>query len=466
MNARAPTFDGEPVAGNREQTVSSPSRFNLDGIINSLQSIATVSEALRILGAAVILASMSVFMLQGWSDGNDIRRYLLLLTQTGLLTAAGFVLSHLVKETKGARLFFGLALMSIPANFTILGALLYSVVQWDGGLITYPGYADWRIKDLASVGATMGGAMLMLVPVTLFSFAVMARRSATSLSCHFLLLNSLLLLPIRSSIAAGTIALIGVVYALYVVSQLTRQNLSLNTGEGKFALAILFVPLGIILFRSMYFYQVDSLMIAMISLALFLSARQAAEFPDRNPNLAFLLELASWPLALIIPLALIVALDPGLASALKAPVFSVIYAALAGDVIRRTKSPMLGQAIAVSIGAAVAVSFTGAVMLSPSATTALFSIAAGIFLVLWGAAGNKVLTISAGVITLGAGALLGFDDIVNLIVASSWIDLAIFGATAIALGSVLDRHGVAAKLRLEHWYGHINKDKDAIATER
>ena len=455
MNTRASAFGSEEI-------VLSTSRFSKEAILQSIRNFATLSEALRLIGAAVIVASMSVFLLQGWNEGNDIRRYLLLLTQTGLLAAAGFAMSHIVKEYRGARLFFGLALVSVPANFTILGALLYSVMQWDGGLTTYPGYADWRIEDVANIGITMSAAMLVLVPVTLFCFAIMARRSVKPLSLHFLLLNALLLLPIRTSVAAGSIALAGVVYALFVIGKLTRENLALKTGEGKFALATLFIPLGIILFRSMYFYQVDSLMVAMVAMVLFLAARQASQFPDRNARLGLALELVSWPLAMIVALALTDAIGPNVSAGIKAAIFSTTYAALALDVIRRTSSGKLAKAIVVSISIAVAVSFTFSVALSPTATSALFSVAAGVLLLLWGAAGRKLVTIVAGLVTLGAGVLFGFDAIVQLIITSSWIDLAIFGASAIALGSILDRHGVAIKLRLTQWYGGANKEENAL----
>ena len=463
MNRRASAFDSDLIADNGEEIVLSTSRFSADIIMQSVRNFATLSEALRMLGAAVILTSMSVFLLQGWNDGNDIRRYLLLLAQTGLLAGAGFAMSHLVKETRGARSFFGLALVSIPANFTILGALLYSVFQWDGGLTTYPGYADWRIEDVTSIGVTMSAAMLVLVPVALFCFAIMARHSAKALSMHFLVLNALLFLPIRSSVAAGTIALAGIVYALFVMSKLTRKDLALKTGEGKFALATLIIPPGIILFRSMYFYQVDSLMIAMVAMALFLAARQASQFPDRSERLATALELASWPLALVFSIALTHALEPGIRSDLMAPVFVATFGALGFDVIRRTGNRTLAKAIGVSVSIAAAVSFTISVMLIPTAISALFSVAAGLALIAWGAARSDLVCIIAGPLTLGAGALFGFDAILQLIVSSSWVDLAIFGASAIVLGSVLDRHGVAIKLRLTNWLS--NADKERIALE-
>jgi hypothetical protein len=105
------------------------------------------------------------------------------------------------------------------------------------------------------------------------------------------------------------------------------------------------------------------------------------------------------------------------------------------------------------------------VALLPSALSALLSLAAGTVLLVWGAGGKQLSTIIAGLMTLGAGALFGFGALVQLITSSSWIDLALFGAGAIALGSILDRHGVAIKLRLVRWYDNANSDKKEIALD-
>ena len=465
MNTRVAAFEDEVTLKGDHRYEASPSRFSVEGIMLSLRNVATLSEALRILGAGVILVSMSVFLLQGWSEGNDISRYLMLLAQTGLLGAAGFAMSHLIKETKGARLFFGLALVSIPANFTILGALLYSVFQWDGGLTTYPGYAEWRIDDLANIGITLSAAMVVLVPVTLFCFAVMARHSAKPLSMHFLLLNALLLLPIRSSLAAGTIALAGVFYALFVVNRLTRQNSALNTGEGKFALATLFIPLGIVLFRSMYFYEVDSLMVAMVGTVLFLATRQASLLPERDARLAVLLDLASIPLALIIAIALTAAIGFDYELGLMAASFSMVYTALALDVARRTKANWLAAGSNVSISVFVAGSLSLAIMANPSAAGAVCCLIGGLALFVWGVADRKLMATIAGLITLAAGACFGLEDLMRMVLTSSWIELAIFGASAITLGSLLDRHGVAMKLRVSRWYKNARKEEAPIALE-
>ena len=439
--------------------------FSADGIAQSIRNFATLSEALRVLGAAVLVASMSVFLLQGWSEGNDISRYLLLLTQTGLLAAAGFAMSHGLRETKGARIFFGLALVSIPANFTILSALLYSVFQWDGGLSTYPDYAHWTIESMAGVGITFAGAMLVLIPVTMFCFAIMARHSSKLLSLHFLVLNTLLLLPIRTSMAAGTIALLGVMYALLVLGKLTTKDRSLKTGEGKFALATLFIPIGIILFRSMYFYQVDSLMIAMVSMAIFMSARQVSMFRDRGPRVALLLESLSVPVAAVFALSLTDALGPMVGNALNGPVFATIYTLLALDIMRRTESPRFARLLVATTSITVALCFSLSVMGYTGALTAILSLVAGAILLLVGLSIRSHVAAFAGFVTLAVGTLFGMEEIWQLVLTSSWIDLAIFGACAIVLGSIIDRHGVAIKLHLVKWFDAIEERRARIALE-
>ena len=465
MTTRVSAFDHDIPEAASDEPVAAGRRFSIERVMQSMRNFATLSEALRILGAGVILASMSVFLLQGWSEGNDISRYLLLLTQTGLLGAAGFVMSHLVRETRGARFFFGLALISIPANFTILSALIYSVFQWDGGLTTYPGFADWRLEDVASVGMTIAGALVVLAPVTLFCFAVMARQSARRLTLHFLLLNGLLLLPVRASLGAGMVALSGALYALWAIGRQVRRDPGLKTGEGRFALATLLLPAGIVAFRSMLFYDVGSLMIAMVALVLYLSARQASLFPHGNRSIGFALDVVSWPLAVVVSIALTDAFSPGMPDGLVIPFLVTVYTALNIDLMRRTSATLLAKTLGGLISIVVGLGFTLNVLFEPNAMSALFAIGGGVLLLIWGSHASRPLAVVAGLIATAAGALFGIDAIVELVVTSNWIGLATFGAAAIAAGSVLDRHGAAIRLKLTEWYGRAARDKEAMALD-
>ena len=144
----------------------------LNRLLQSINQFATIAEVLRILGAGTLVASMSLLLLNGWHDGNDIYRYLKLLGLTGLLAAGGFSLSYLLKEQKGARLFFSLGLISIPANFGILGALIYSLIP-DVNLATaYPGFAHWVGVDASSLIMVCLGAGVVLLPLTVLGYAI------------------------------------------------------------------------------------------------------------------------------------------------------------------------------------------------------------------------------------------------------------------------------------------------------
>lgn len=458
MNTVASSRNDREIFRQRAAGSSRPG-LDVQRIVESLKSVATVSEMLRILGAAVILASMSLFLMQGWSDGNDIRRYLLLLTQTGLLAAAGFALSHGLRETRGARVFFGLALISIPANFTILGALVYSVIQLDGALSTYPGFATWRIDDVAGIGVTMLGAFALLTPVAMFCYAIMARHSAKALTLAFLPLNMLLLVPVRESVVAGALALAGTACALWVAGRLSRQDAALATAEGRFALMTLFIPVGIVLFRSMYFYDVDSLMVAMLAGALFLALRPVAVSPERHRVLAAAADIASLPLALVAACAACGSLD-FLDGEVLAPLAALLYAAMATDVLRRTANRIVSAFTAFTISLFVAGGFVLSVVIDASVATALVAMLAGVLLGLGGSWLGSRSAMVAGVSTMLAAAALGFEPLAELVMASSWIALAGFGAAAIALGSVIERHGVRLKLFVVERAGALRQQRE------
>ena len=220
----------------------------------------------------------------------------------------------------------------------------------------------------------------------------------------------------------------------------------------------LFVPLGIVLFRSMYFYDIDSLMVAMLSAAVFVGLRQAAVFPSRHKVLAALLDVAALPAALVTAIALAASLE-NLDIEVLAPLTGLVYAGLAGDILRRTGSRVVSGFAAFTASFAIAAGFTLAIVVEPSIWMALATLAAGVMLGLAGSWLASRSAMAAGVLTMLAAAVFGFDAFVDLVTASNWITLAVIGALAIALGSLLERHGVAIKLA-------VIRRADAIAQKR
>jgi hypothetical protein len=228
-------------------------------IINRLEGIMSLSQLLRFIGAAGILASMSLFMFKGWSDGNDISRYLKLLVQTGMITLAGLILSFVVKEVKGARVFFGLGLASVVANFTILGALTYSLLPLDSQSMDYPSMILWEVKNLRVFIPIFLGALSLLSVVAFFGFSVFARKFAKPITLGFLALSALLLVPFRAPLAAAILAAIALAGAWYLIQRIRNHDSFLETFEIKIAFSLLLLPGTIIAVRALSFYNLDNI---------------------------------------------------------------------------------------------------------------------------------------------------------------------------------------------------------------
>jgi hypothetical protein len=300
-----------------------------------LIGIATLSEIVRIFGACAVLASMSLFLLEGWNEGNDIQRYFKLLAQTGLLTGAGFALSYFLKENKGARFFFGLSLVSVVSSFTILGSLIYSLFQWDGQLIEYPEVLTWQAIDLTTFMPICAGAIVLLSLLSSFSFRVFSRNIAGSLTLNFLLMNSLLLIPVRGSLSISVLAAAVFWVCSMTVKRLSQKDRINFTKETKFSLALLFLPGIIIIARALSLYNVDEVMlIALCGLAYFalrswLIRLEQASFGKR------LMELTQLVLVVVIAVQSVSLLPSSLSDTLPA-LFSMIVAAFSYDQIGRS----------------------------------------------------------------------------------------------------------------------------------
>lgn len=272
-------------------------------LFSRLEKIASLSQIIRGFGACAIIASMSLFMLQGWAEGNDITRYLKLLAQTGLLTAAGLVLSFLIKEFKGARVFFGLALVSVVANFTILGSLTYSMFAMDMQLVSYPESMKWEVTQSALFLPVFLGALTLLSAVAYFGFSIFSRQIAKPLSIGFLALSALLLVPVRAPLVAVGLAAVALWGALSLIQRLSKSKpfsgdagenaprTLLMTKETKASLGILLLPGLIILARAVSFYNIDDATLLAFSSLLFFSLRSTSSLINANAVLTRLVNM-------------------------------------------------------------------------------------------------------------------------------------------------------------------------------
>lgn len=445
-----PTKDSGLLSDTETASETASPNATKSRVLTAIKEFATLSQILRFAGAATMVASMSMFLLQGWDLGNDVNRYFLLLAQTMLLAGGGFALSYLLKENKGARVFFGLSLVSIPANFTILGAMIYSLVQWDGSLGEYPGFANWVAGDASALLLTMAAAMVVMVPLTVLGYSVIARRSARRLSIALLLSSATLLLPARGSLAVGLIIATAIMALLWLLADLARRDATLRTPEGVFARLLLFVPPIIVLVRSFLLYQPDAILAVTLGITSFVTMRQLGLQFRPTHWLRTILELASPVVAFVIAVALVDSFGGRLNDAAFVPIFTLTLAGLIAEVGTRAGrySGLYLNSAAFFVAGLIPANLA---LFGGPLNAALCSLI-GIAMLIPGFGLQRRFVMLCGAITLLSGLGYGAVQLLDWVDLGSWSTLAIVGTTAIVAGSVLDRHGAAMKLRVTQWF--------------
>ena len=295
----------EPQRFDHQQDKSMTSHGR-ETLFQRFEKIASLSQIVRAFGACAIIASMSLFMLQGWAEGNDITRYLKLLAQTGLLTGAGLLLSFLIKEFKGARVFFGLALISVVANFTILGSLTYSLFPMDMQIVDYPDSMKWEVATSALFIPVFLGALALLSTISYFAFSIFSRQIAKPLTLSLLGFSALLLIPVRAPLIAVGLSGIALWGAWLLIQRVliprlgkteTSAGTLVMTKETKVSLGLLLLPGLIILARAVSFYSIDNLTILAFSGLSFLTLRCVSNLISGNGLFKLLLKTSQLALS-------------------------------------------------------------------------------------------------------------------------------------------------------------------------
>ncbi len=428
-------------------------------IARSLKNIATLSEVLRFSGAAIVIASMSSFMLQDWGNGTDIQRYFLLLMQTGLLTAGGLTLSFGLKENKGARLSFALALISIVANFTILGALIYSLVQWDTGFVNYPKFAHWIADSPQTLMLTITAAFAVIIPVARFAFMVLARPSAWKLTSIFLAANSLLLLPFRGSVFVSFSIITGLLGVYFLSSKVLGEHHTLKTPEGYFARALLYAPVLVIVVRSLYLYSPDAILSLTAFGAIYFMLRITAVRFASNIKGVDTLNLLSYVITFCVAASTWELIDQLLNYDFAYTAYACVMAALSFDILARVHHRWLNRLIVhlssiVFAGAFIIVAF-GPSGLVPT----VLSLMAALVQIGYAWKKREPFVMITGVLTLICSLYIQLEHLIELLFVNNWVVLAVIGISTIVLASLLDRHGVTMKLKLQSWWLHSRADQ-------
>lgn len=422
---------------------------NDKNLFDSLNKFINVSRLLRISGAMAVIASMSAFLMQDWSIGSDLTRFYLMLMQTLLLAAGGFGLSFLMKENKGGRVFFGLSLVSITANFTILGALLFSQIQWFGSISEYPEFLTWTTTSMSALAIAGVLALIAMIPISWFSYMVFSRAAAKQLLILFVLSNFLLLLPVRDSLIIGLVVLTAVIVPLWLLRKKMFNDTSLKTPEGMFAVATVFMPALIMLVRSFWLYEVDELLLVMLGSIVFIMMRIFTTPLKDNAVLRHVLNWGS------IATAGFIAHNTGIASLALVPasynlsIVGAVFALLSLDVAKRSgKLNTLFSAFAVL---ALLISNFWVLLINSDAASAVLLLLAGIVVVMIGQVEKSRAILIAGLMSSFIALAHQVYNTLIYIDFTNWATLAVIGVLAIVIASLLERHGVVLKHKWERW---------------
>lgn len=451
MGVKKPLPDDMNETASTGEDAEAATTSDRRSILAMIEEFASIASILRMAGAAIVIASMSAFLMQGWEVGNDIRRFYMLLSQTALLALGGFGLSYIVKENKGARVFFGLSIVSIVADMTTLGALVFSIAHLDTLLDHYPAFAHWKAASSHEMLMATVAGVVTLIPIAWFGFMVMARRSAKLLTLAFITVNLLLLVPVRESWALGAVAMASVLLPLLACRHLLKQDSAMHTKEGYFAMVSLFIPAGIIIGRSLFLYQMDNLLQLMLALTAHIVLRVLSGQFGSNPRVRHRIAFLSFITAGIAAYAMAGLFDShSLAQFL---VFGVYFAAMGMDIALRNPERM--QAYATFTCNVLAASVLVPFITIHNSMSILAFILAGVGICITG----KMLDARKPVLMGLAMTLVGIGQqlysIIVLLDFSNWLTLAVLGTSAIIGASVIERHGAVIRVKARQWIGAL-----------
>ena len=435
-------------------------------VISSIKHYATLAEAMRIVGAGIMLSAISIMLLKGWHDGNDIHRYLKLLSMTGLMTLGGLVLSFFLKEQKGARMFFGLAHISVPANFGILGGLILSQFPEFGLNTNYPQFAKWAIMDSTNIIVIACGALAVLLPVSLLGFRILDRSSATLFTAAFFGLNMLLLIPIRDSLMVSVPIAIALFIPIYIAKLASKQRTVICTKSYRYSQTLLFIPALVLLTRNLYLYDLNGLVGFVACGGIYLTLRLACRELEPKSLFKTFAEVASGPVILGAALGLSAFVSSVSSDLVSGFAFCAVLGLHMVDMHLRKDCQSLVRMMSISastllIGLVISLS----ILFNHSTLDLVIHIFASLSLIGFGIWARRRVPSIVGSLLLIASLWIGLEDLIRSLFSGNWVMMAIAGSLVILAASVVDRYGAVIKLTMSEWF-NIKSRQQNIELEK
>lgn len=432
-------------------------------VVDAIRQGTSIAGILRMGGAGLMVFSLSLFLMQGMEATSDLQRYFLLLGQTVVLTCAGFAVGFLLKEPRGARVFFSLALISIPANFAVLGAMIYSVAPFDTVITQYPTYASWQSTGLKEIVVASIAGLIVLVPMSVFCFAVLARHSKWWLSAAYLVASATLLIPMRETFS---ITLISSVCALAIVALLSNRHAErqrLATREEQFAKALLFIPAALMLARSAALYNVDFHFALAVIIALYYMLRRVVVARSGHSVLTTSVQILSASCAFILAIMLTSLINSSFSFIAPMLVFILAWLGLNLELTRFIDNAKVCGIIHGSWAVLSFFAITNDTLLFNNANGFLVNLLLALVLLAASVASRQKLGAVLGSVSLIGVVIINSSHLFTLVLDTGWVGMAVAGASTIVAGSLLERFWPVMRLRFSDKFSA--KKADALDSD-
>ncbi len=248
-----------------------------------------ITTLLRWCGVLLILYSAVSFMLEGNQNLSPALRYWIGLILTLALCGGGMICAYALKETKGARIFFGLGTAFVSVQISQVSAMIYG--YWHGDNAMQPEYEWLQFMNISPLLITIDLVITIIVAtaVSYACYGILARNFLKNMLLISAIGNLFLLFPVRDP---DLIALL--LITLYLIIRKNElkmiQHSQMRLMEGLAARALINLPLWIILGRSLFHDLSEILTLAILSIVVISCINDAKRFTQSGP----IIYVAQW----------------------------------------------------------------------------------------------------------------------------------------------------------------------------
>lgn len=441
----------ESVSGNvvSKKSSSAGEKTARSRLFYLLRRYASFANALRLFGAVAVGLAMVLYLIDGLRLTNDLGRFATMLGMTVGLMTCGFLVSVILGEQRGSRVLIGLGLLSVPVNFTVFGALLYSYFPFDQAHAHYPGFAQWQLGGVYELLVALIAGGVILVPAAWLGFTVLARAERLRLSLFLVLSGVCLIVPVRTEIFSTIFACAAVAIAFAAYRFRAGNSLVFKTLEGKFALALLLLAPLIIAVRSLYLYAHSGVLPLAVSVALHFVFNELHKERVGGSVFRAIVALSLAITALCISMTFMLFVRNFFAGDWMVVMSMLLLLGLANNMAETKPEQYLSQCLAVALTAIATIGITVIALGSQSLPVLLTCVAVLIVLLVRGLMYQQHPIVGFGTIGLATVGLSNANEIWHVASATGWWGIAAIGVITIVLASLLDRNKKLVELQPE-----------------